>query len=77
MGELPILSVREVLKALSKDGFSPVRQRGSHIVLSKITANGKVCAVVPNYNEITRGTLYSILEQARLSKEDFMRLLKK
>jgi predicted RNA binding protein YcfA (HicA-like mRNA interferase family) len=75
--ELPILSAREVLKALAKLGFRPVRQRGSHIVVAKITDKGKIGAVVPNYDEITRGTMDSVLEQAKLTKEEFRKLLKK
>ena len=78
MGEkLPILSAREVLKALAKLGFKPVRQRGSHIVVAKQTKGGKIGAVVPNYDEIPLGTLDSIIEQAKLSKEEFRKLLKK
>lgn len=75
--ELPILSAREVPKALAKLGFKPVRQRGSHIVVAKFTDKGKIGAVVPNYDEIPRGTMDSILEQAKLSKDEFRRLLEK
>jgi predicted RNA binding protein YcfA (HicA-like mRNA interferase family) len=75
MTKLPILSARKVLKALSKLGFKPVRQRGSHIVVAKETEKGKVGAVVPNYNEIPIGTMKSILEQAKLSEEEFLDLL--
>lgn len=75
MGEKLVLSAREVLKALAKLGFQPVRQKGSHIVVAKHTDAGKIGAVVPNYDEIPQRTLNSILKQARLSKEDFMKLL--
>lgn len=74
--KLPVLSAREVLKALAKLGFKPVRQRGSHIVVVKMADSGKVGAVVPNYDEIQSRTLDSILKQARLSKGDFLKLLK-
>ena len=35
MSKLPLLSWREVIKALSKAGFTVARQKGSHIILAK------------------------------------------
>ena len=51
--KLPILSWRDVVKALSKVGFQPVRQRGSHIVLE----SGDRSLTVPRHDEIRRGIL--------------------
>ena len=59
---LPILSWRDIVKALSKKGFKPVRQGGSHIIVEN--TEGKF-SVVPTENEIKPGTLLSIIEQAR------------
>ena len=75
MTKLPVLSARKVIKALSKLGFQPVRQRGSHIVVAKQTEKGKIGAVVPNYDEIPIGTIKSILQQAKLSEDEFLKLL--
>jgi predicted RNA binding protein YcfA (HicA-like mRNA interferase family) len=36
MPKLPILSGKEVIKALSKLGFVHVKKRGSHAILSKM-----------------------------------------
>jgi len=47
------MSWRDVLKALSKKGFKPVRQRGSHIIVEN--AEGSF-AVVPRKPEIKPGT---------------------
>jgi predicted RNA binding protein YcfA (HicA-like mRNA interferase family) len=69
---LPVLSWRDVLKALSKRGFKPVRQRGSHIIVEDAKGN---FATVPRKNEIKRGTLLSIIEEAGLTKEEFLKLL--
>lgn len=33
MGRLPVISGRDAVKALTKAGFTSVRQSGSHIVL--------------------------------------------
>ena len=74
--KLPILSGREVIKILSKQGFKSVRQKGSHVILVKEFDKGKKAVVVPNHKEIDRGTLLEIIRQAGLSKEEFLRLLK-
>ena len=60
------------MKALSRKGFRPVRQRGSHIVVEN--PEGKF-AVVPRRDQLKPGTLLSILEQAELTKEEFLELL--
>jgi predicted RNA binding protein YcfA (HicA-like mRNA interferase family) len=69
---LPVLSWRDVLKALSKKGFRPVRQRGSHIIVEDSNGN---FATVPKKLEIKRGTLLSIIEECGLTKEDFLGLV--
>jgi len=75
MPKLPRLSGKEVIKALSKAGFQPARQRGSHIILVKLTEAGKKAVVVPNHKEIDVGTLIEIIRQAGLKREEFLSLL--
>ena len=71
MAKLPRLSGKEVIKALSKVGFVPVRQKGSHIILKKQSPDGKIATVVPNHKEIDIGTLAEIIRQSKLTKEEF------
>ena len=73
--KLPILSSREVLKALKSISFEVTRQSGSHIILVKIVDNKKLTVVVPKHDEIAKGTLLSIISQSGLPKEEFLRLL--
>ena len=73
MPKLPVLSAREVIKALSKLGFVAIRQSGSHVHLWHEAK--RVLVTVPNHPELARGTLLSILKQARLAREEFMELL--
>ena len=40
MQKLPRLSGKEVIKILSKIGFDPVRQKGSHVILKKKVERG-------------------------------------
>lgn len=75
MEKLPRLSGKEVIKALSKIGFQPVRQRGSHVFMRKEMSEGKRTTVVPLHREIDKGTLLEILRQAGLEREEFFKLL--
>ena len=56
-------------------GFTAIRQKGSHVILTKMTLDGKVGTVVPLHKELKIGTLKGILEQAKISEEEFMKHL--
>jgi predicted RNA binding protein YcfA (HicA-like mRNA interferase family) len=71
MGKLKRLSGEEIVKVLKRMGFQSVRQRGSHVIMKKITINGAVGCVVPMHREIATGTLHSLLKQAQISPEEF------
>ena len=73
--KLPRLSGRGVIKALAKAGYSPVRQKGSHVILLKQLEKGKKLVVVPNHKEVDKGTLLEIIRQSGLTKEDFLKLV--
>jgi predicted RNA binding protein YcfA (HicA-like mRNA interferase family) len=64
-----------VVRALRRDGWVIVRQRGSHIRLQKHTSSEALKLVVPAHRPIKRSTLSHILKQARLTVEEFERLL--
>ena len=68
----PILKPKEIIKALDKFGFHFVSQKGSHMKYS----NGKRTTIIPNHNEVAKGTLQSILELAGISIDDFLDELK-
>ena len=75
MQKLPRISGKELIKILSKQGFQTVRQKGSHVILIKETAERKICTVVPLHDEIDRGTILEILRQTGITKEQFLSLL--
>ncbi|MCP8316878.1 MAG: type II toxin-antitoxin system HicA family toxin [archaeon] len=72
MSKLPLLSWRDVVKALTKAGFHVVRQRGSHVILVK----EEYIVPVPKHREIKRGLLLEIMAEAGLAREEFLKLLK-
>jgi predicted RNA binding protein YcfA (HicA-like mRNA interferase family) len=76
MPDLPHLSGREIVRALERLGFEQVRQRGSHVVLKRSTSEGTTGCVVPMHSEVAAGTLRSILKQAHLTPEEFVKALK-
>lgn len=74
MSKLPVISGKECIKALEKIGFVIVRQRGSHIVLTR--ENPTATVIVPNHKELDRGTLRAIIRQIDLTVDECIKLLK-
>jgi predicted RNA binding protein YcfA (HicA-like mRNA interferase family) len=75
MPKPPVLSGKEIIKALTKMGFVEIRQKGSHVILKKHTIAGDVGCVVPLHKEVALGTLRGILKQANVSQEEFKKVL--
>jgi len=77
--KLPIVSSADVERVLKKAGFkyAPKRGKGSHKAFYKEEAGKKHLVIVPERKSIPRGTLMAILEQAGLSREEFIELLKR
>jgi predicted RNA binding protein YcfA (HicA-like mRNA interferase family) len=61
------------MRALERAGFYLRRQQGSHVVMRRDEPFAQV--VVPDHDELDRGTLRAILRHAGLSVEEFLRLL--
>jgi predicted RNA binding protein YcfA (HicA-like mRNA interferase family) len=72
--KLPATSAKKVIKALEKLGFRVYRQTGSHIHLWN--EERSLVVTVPNHPELAKGTLISIMKQARLEKKNFIAALK-
>lgn len=75
MTKVPSLPYTEVLRALQRDGWILVRQRGSHLRLQKRTATGILKLTVPTHRPLKRSTLAHVLKDARLTTEEFLELL--
>jgi len=67
----PILKPREIISALSKKGFVFKSQKGSHV---KYTDGNRI-TIIPIHDSVARGTLKSILIQADIELEEFLKLL--
>jgi len=72
MSKIPSLNYDKVIKALQRDGWIIVRQRGSHIRLQKHLSDEVLKIIIPAHKPIKRSTLAHILKQARITIEEFL-----
>ena len=70
----PVLSPNKIIKALEKIDFRKVSQKGSHAKYKKLGIPTRV-VIIPMHDEIAKGTLKSILEQADIQLDEFLDLL--
>ena len=75
MPKLRRVSGAEAVQALKRLGFVQIRQRGSHVILKKETAEEEIGCVVPLHRELAIGTLRGILRQAKVTPDEFMEQL--
>jgi len=63
----------KLLRALEGLGFRMVRE-GNHIALERLNADGsKTPLTMPNHRTIKGSTLRTIINQAGISRDDFLR----
>lgn len=75
MPKLPQISGKSLVKALKRDGWEEISQKGSHLKLSKHHEFGKITVIVPMHHIIKKGTLNGILKDANVSREKLLELL--
>jgi predicted RNA binding protein YcfA (HicA-like mRNA interferase family) len=72
MTKVPSCNYDVVIKALKRDGWVVVRQKGSHIRLQKHVGDEVLKLTIPAHKPIKRSTLSHILKQARLTPKRFL-----
>ena len=68
------VSAEKVIKALSKIGFQPVRQRGSHLFMRHSDGRSTVIPIHPG-EELGGGILKEILSDVGMNREELLDLL--
>ncbi|HBI81451.1 MAG TPA: hypothetical protein DDY04_05820 [Bacteroidales bacterium] len=69
MSNTPSLTPKDVVRILKQNGFVLDRSRGSHQIWLHPVSRKR--AVIPMHNkDIPTGTLYSILKQAGIEKDE-------
>lgn len=75
MAKQPVVKPKKVLKALQRAGFYIHHQTGSHVRLIHETESHRRVTIPMHNKDLKKGTLKSILHQARLSVEEFIEYL--
>jgi predicted RNA binding protein YcfA (HicA-like mRNA interferase family) len=75
MTKVPSLPYDQVIRALQRDGWVVVRQKGSHVRIQKHTQTETLKLTIPAHRPIKRSTLSHILKQAKLEVGEFEKLL--
>lgn len=76
MPKLPVVSGREVVKALQKIGFVVQSQKGSHLKLVRQLKDKKQTVIIPLHKTIKSGTLCNgILKPIGISIKEFINIL--
>ncbi len=70
MPTVPLLRPRDVIRTFERFGWRVVRQKGSHIIMTK---EGHIATLsIPNHDQVARGTLRSLIAKAGLTVEGFV-----
>ena len=73
MSKLPVVSGRQAVKTFQKAGWTLVRWRGSHMILTK--ESEEAILSIPDHKELGRGLLRALIRDARMTISDFAELL--
>ena len=73
MSKFPLLPARKVINAMFRLGYFIDHQKGSHVVLKR--NDGQRTVVIPDHNELDRGTLKAILKQSGIEIEELLSVL--
>ena len=75
MERLPALTGKQVLRVLQRAGFIEDRRRGSHVILYNPATKTRTVIPVHAGKTIKRPLLKAILDEAKLSVQEFRQLL--
>jgi predicted RNA binding protein YcfA (HicA-like mRNA interferase family) len=70
--KLKLCSGREAVRKFEKAGWTAVRQKGSHVMMTKQDYQWTLS--IPQHDELGPGLLRKLLHQAGLAEEEFNKL---
>ena len=66
--------IRRIIRTLEELGFRLVRE-GNHISMLRENADGtRTPLTIPNHSVLKKSTLRTILNQSKISRDDFLRI---
>ncbi len=75
MSRLPVVSAREVIRVAERSGFAFDRQKGSHAVYLRASDKRRLVIPVHKGPDLKPGTLRGLIEDMRLSVDEFVERL--
>ena len=69
------VSGQKAVSVFRKLGFDFVRQRGSHIIMRRLSPEGNDVVVIPDHDYLAVGTLKKILQKGDISTDEFISML--
>lgn len=73
MPKLPSFKPKTLIKKFEKAGYVIDRQKGSHVILYHPKEHKRL-TIPLHVKDLPKGTLLSIVKQAGLTKEEFLKL---
>lgn len=73
MGKLGNIAGKEAAKAFGRAGWQVIGQVGSHLVMTKSGERANLS--IPQYRELSVGTLRALIRAAGLTVDEFLELL--
>jgi len=77
MPKLPQVKDKEAIKVFEKIGFVHERIRGSHYIMRRLSGKEKIVVPLHGTKPLGKGLLISLIYDASLTKDEFLKLLKK
>ncbi len=75
MPKIPALTAKKIIQALKKAGFQEDRQKGNHLILINVKTKTRTVVPIHSGKTIKKSLLGAIIRDAKLSVEEFLKLL--
>lgn len=75
MSKIPSLTAKQIIRALRKAGFIEDRQKGGHLIMLHFQTKARTVIPVHYGKTIKKSLLHAIITDAKLSTEEFFKLL--
>jgi predicted RNA binding protein YcfA (HicA-like mRNA interferase family) len=75
LSKIPSLNYDRIIKALQRNGWVIVRQKGSHIRMQKHIGNENLKITISAHHPVKRSTLSHILKQSQIDIDKFLESL--
>lgn len=74
MPPLPVITAKELVRILERNGYTSHRQKGSHLIM--VQTDGKKQIIVPMHaRDLRTGTLRSIIRQLDMTVDEFVKMI--